>query len=127
MFTRMSKVLLWIMVVAIVIGAFIVDEEVGAEACLLVLIGGLLLVMMFGLFVELCNNVLDIKKKMYYIDFSSINNSHPQTLSASSSKLERAAAQVAHTEETPVGWYCRACGEKNKYRAAVCVGCGKSK
>lgn len=61
MFTRMSKGVLWVLVAAVVIGGFVgMAEEVGIG--LLIWLGGLVLIWGLGVFVELINNILDIKK-----------------------------------------------------------------
>lgn len=61
MFTRMSKVVLWILLAACVIAGFIL---LGVDPTISFIVwgGGLVLVYGFGIFVELINNVLDIKK-----------------------------------------------------------------
>ncbi len=61
MFTRMSKVVLWILLVVCVIAGFIL---LGVDPAISFIVwgGGLVLVYGFGIFVELINNVLDIKK-----------------------------------------------------------------
>lgn len=60
MFTRISKVVLWILLAGVVIAGFILlGIDVGIS--LIVWGGGLVVIYGFGIFVELINNVLDIK------------------------------------------------------------------
>ena len=76
MFTRMSKGVLWVLVAAIVIGGFVgMAEEVGIG--LLIWLGGLVLIWGLGVFVELINNILDIKKILQSISSTgSMGNSN---------------------------------------------------
>lgn len=76
MFTRMSKGVLWVLVAAVVIGGFVgMAEEVGIG--LLIWLGGLVLIWGLGVFVELINNILDIKKILQSISSTgSMGNSN---------------------------------------------------
>lgn len=63
MFTRMAKGLLWLLVLAIVILAFVVaiKLDAGFWGFIVTLIFGAVAISSFGMLVELANNVMDIK------------------------------------------------------------------
>ena len=186
MFTRMSKVVLWILLVVCVIAGFIL---LGVDPAISFIVwgGGLVLVYGFGIFVELINNVLDIKKilkKMsdngysmgasvqqmqaaesqdqyntnQYNQSQHSSNQHSQNQHSSNQynqnqyssaqysqsqyaqnrsrqssrnegRLNLSAAAAASTSQSEIkaGWYCRACGTKNKPASRMCIGCGKER
>ena len=70
-FTRLAKGILIFFMVIIVIGSIVigvavadmVDGGMGFIFFLLALAVGMLLISIFGMFVELCNNILDIKNR----------------------------------------------------------------
>lgn len=66
MFTRMAKGLLWLMVLAIVIMAFVVaiKLDAGFWGFVATLIFGAVAISSFGMFVEIANNVMDIKNTL---------------------------------------------------------------
>jgi len=72
MFTRIARVLLWILIGLVVIAAigFAVFGTIvgggfqGILAGILILIAGFIVLFFFGIYVELVNNVLDIKKTL---------------------------------------------------------------
>ena len=111
MFTRMSKVLLWIMVVAVVIASFGVGaEEEGVGIA--IFFGGLIVLIFFGIFVELANNVLDIKN---YIAKGGLN-------------IGDVSSQAVNTQPITTyepTWSCRKCGTINKTTSARCEECGE--
>lgn len=148
MFTRIAKVFLWILSIAVVISAFAVSSVLEDSIWFFVILGaGFILLMFFGMFVELCNNVLDIKKmfaKDNYNSYSTYNTVTPNnaigysyntampnnTINYSTGgMLEQAAKEVSEEKmnESQDGWFCRQCGTKNKALATFCSGCGKTK
>ena len=146
MFTKISKVLLWIMVIGGVITSFAVGSNdrmgwfipVGLIATLLILAG-------IGVVVEMADNILrsreileEISRKMgsSYAP-QGVSDNAPQAQSGSSygsqaqvsgaiSRLS-AIANGASADAVPDFGYCKQCGEKNDRLASICKGCGKYK
>lgn len=158
MFTRISKVVLWILLAGIVIAGFILLWfNVGIS--LIVWGGGLVVIYGFGIFVELINNVLDIKnilksmkdngysmeppvqqvqepvpsynrndsRSQYNSNQYGQNNGSQNTRNESRMNLSAVAAASTTQTNANSGWYCRACGTKNKPSSRICIGCGKYK
>ncbi len=120
MFTRMSKGVLWVLVAAVVIGGFVgMAEEVGIG--LLIWLGGLVLIWGLGVFVELINNILDIKKILQSISSTgSMGNSNVGSYGSMGYNMNT-SKQSGWNETT---WYCNHCGTPNSSDATRCAGCG---
>ncbi len=96
---------------------------------LVILVGGGLTVTtmfaMFGMFIELCNNIAEIEKNVRTFKNSnntaSINNSNNTT--ATISKLQAINANGVLEDF----WFCKACGEKNDRLGSYCQNCGRYK
>ena len=74
MFTRMAKGFLWILVVAVVISSIALPVVLESGVWFFIALGGgLIILRSFGMFIELCNNILDIKQAIKRGDVS-INN-----------------------------------------------------
>ena len=143
MFTRISKVVLWILLAGVVIAGFILlGIDVGIS--LIVWGGGLVVIYGFGIFVELINNVLDIKNILKSMNdngysmgaqvqqvqepvLSYNRNGSQNTRSESRMNLSAVAAASTTQSNASSGWYCRECGTKNKTSSRICMGCGKYK
>ena len=148
MFTRMARGVLIFFEVVIVLAAIglgltfgigLDDGGVGLLIFLLALVVGLLLVFFFGLFVELCNNVMDIRETLKTgkpVDQSATHQtsgptSKAQHFSNPEFNLSKIAAEYEKERETKKDievWYCRFCGTANEDMSAqVCGNCGKSR
>lgn len=145
MFTRMSKGLLIFMEVVFVIASIVGGCAVGGESgepiagflmflfCLLL---SFIILSSFGLFVELANNVLDIKEileeqnKSYPIPNNSNVNNVPEPKTAINEKRVSLADVAAKTEDErkqQQGWFCSECGTRNPASLSICKACGKEK
>ena len=112
MFTRLADALLKLCVVAVLLLAIYVGTEAdNFFAFVVALLGGLLILSIFGIFVELANNVLDIKKHLEKNGVGKVNT-YPQT-------------QAVQPMQANDGWYCNACGSKNTLDSSYCYGCGQ--
>ena len=166
MFTRMSKVVLWIAAIAIFIGGAATLSYDGLG--LLIWLGGLILLWGIGVFVEMVNNIMDIKimlskggfnnqtphqniqkpiqvnnfvedKGKWYCRRCNSENSSDDVKCVScgassdgrigtpntSYNLSQIAQQTEIQNENAVGWFCRACGQKNSSNSQYCSACGK--
>ncbi|MBQ9277453.1 MAG: hypothetical protein IJ224_02340 [Lachnospiraceae bacterium] len=156
-FTRFSKVfliLLMIVVIGISISIGALAEDADATYGIIAFLVGCLILMLFGMYVELCNNVLDIKRHIrgerdYYnvpnanlggrkinIDnfygkqnsispyYGNYNYSNTNTLGGNSGSDSK-----PDTGSLEKVWYCRHCGNANKDNdnSNVCQSCGKSR
>ena len=120
MFTRMSKAMLWITGIAIVIGGLVTIQYDGLG--LAIWIGGFILLWGIGTYVEMINNIMDIKGLL------SKNALHVNTeVSNSDSRLSQVAQQTEMQKQDNAGWFCRQCGQKNSSHSQFCSGCGKYK
>lgn len=148
MFTRFAKGFLWFLSIAVVIASIAVASILDDILWFfIILVGGFVTLMFFGMFVELCNNILDIKHYLLRGGFSNSNTSSYNNYSVPASNnsynayssnvydnnfgnMLSQAAKVADVEkkaESQEGWFCRQCGTKNKMHATFCSGCGKTK
>lgn len=120
MFTRMSKGVLWVLVAAVVIGGFVgMAEEVGIG--LLIWLGGLVLIWGLGVFVELINNILDIRKILQSISSTgSMGSSNVGTYGSMGYNMNT-STRSGWNETT---WYCNHYGTPNSSDATRCAGCG---
>ena len=134
MFTRMSKAMLWITGIAIVIGGLVTIQYDGLG--LAIWIGGFILLWGIGTYVEMINNIMDIKgllsKNALHVN-TEVSNSDSrlsqvaQQISNSDSKLSQVAQQTEMQKQDNAGWFCRQCGQKNSSHSQFCSGCGKYK
>ena len=148
MFTRMSKGLLIFLEVVLAIAAIVGGCAIGAEAnsaglgfvlILLFLVVGFLIMFSLGLFIELANNVLDIKQMLAkqnggYAGIAPAQNSStqyssPQYSSPQNGRLNLAelAAQADVERSQQQSWFCSECGTRNPVGVAICKACGKGK
>lgn len=148
MFTRMAKGVLTFFEVVVVLAAIglgltfgigLENGTVGFLIFLLTLVVGILLIFFFGLFVELCNNVMDIRETLKTgkpVDQSATRQtsgptSKAQHFSNPEFDLSKIAAEYEKERETKKDievWYCRFCGTANEDMSAqVCGNCGKSR
>lgn len=117
MFTRLAKGLLWVLVVATAITALVVGgTDAGFLGFLGVLLLGALVLLFLGMFVELANNVMDIKQLLEKIDYST------QQIGTDYQTDTQFSAGMAQTSMGT--WYCRKCGTQNSGNEARCTGCG---
>ena len=137
-FTRLAKgILIFFMVVivigSIVIGVAVADAEDGGTGFiffLLALAVGLLLISIFGMFVELCNNILDIKKTLNTQELGYTGNNTSGSLYASAptqSSNSKAVIPATPSEQNEGTWFCRYCGERNKASNKSCAYCYKER
>ena len=166
MFTRMSKVILYIVEAVLLIGSLVGGCALGAEEgdagagliyILIFLLVSFLILVSFGLFVELANNVLDIKRMMegknkkYAGSVSAqessqgniapeMNRKHTEPVMEPDNReyetvkerislddLARMAAQADAEEGEQQGWFCSECGIRNTADTVACIACGKEK
>lgn len=118
MFTRMSKVMLWIAGIGIVIGGFVAmgNDEEGIGWAIWVI--GFVALWALGVFIELINNVLDIKN---ILSNMSLGNSYASNSSSSTPK------NSYNTTPIYTNWCCTGCGTTNVPEADFCSYCGKPK
>ena len=128
MFTRMAKGLLWILMIAIVIVSVIgmIAENVGVGLAILLL--GFVCLFFFGVWVELINNVLDIRNTLKDIQ-KQMNTRPAQNVSMTQSS----PVQAAPVQPTPVAvepvvveGKCAKCGYVNNTASKFCMQCGSS-
>lgn len=157
MFTKVSKVILWIFVIGGVITSIAVGSNegmgwfipVGILATLVILSG-------IGMLIEMAENIEASREFLYEIasktgGFYGANNSGrvystPRTQNTEDANYNNAPQPqatvnkdygsalsrlnaVANGGAAPVNdfWYCTKCGEKNERLASICKGCGKYK
>lgn len=135
MFTRMAKGVLIFFEVVVVLAAIGLGLTFGIEEggagfliFLLVLAVGFLLIFFFGLFVELCNNVMDIRQAVKPGEVSNgSSKSLRQHFASPEFNLSKIAAEY-EKEQSVEGWYCRFCGTKNTDKnSQICASCGKER
>lgn len=121
MFTRIAKGLLGILVVAVLFLAVIIT--VVADGGFLLFIGVLLFggifLFSYGMFVELTNNIMDIKEilaKTYIANYDLID-----TIASSNETPARIKKQIIIDDK----WVCNKCGTKNQLDTTWCTFCGK--
>lgn len=151
MFTRFSKIVLWLLLIADIIAAFALGASLGAGGFFVILFGGIVLLMFFGMFVELCNNVMDISQICSEIscfiknnpsalvknnvnslaNTTNISNGKPYDLSRVAneySKEKNPTTNYKKSNESFVGgWTCTKCGCINKDAAFYCADCGSDR
>lgn len=137
MFTRMSKVVLWIAGIAVVIGGFIAGQQDGYLGLSIWLIG-IVALWGIGVFVELVNNVMDIK---IMISKGALNNIQPnnnskevtyQSTIDNSKKVEKPLlsnkgkdkVETKKIEYNASAWKCSQCKTINNSQVNSCTNCG---
>lgn len=130
MFTRLAKGILGVLVVVIIIAAYFVGVAMNSGIGFIVALGiGTVILMFFGLFVELCNNILDIKNM---VSKGAINNTQ-QTYSNTTQGMVQpnmvynTIPQANVERDSSADWFCRYCGAKNKAHTGTCLDCGKAR
>lgn len=134
MFTRMAKVVLWIVGIAILLTGLAVgsmgNDFLGALA---IWVASFVLLWIVGTYVEMINNIMDIKKLLSkgtlnnVQDGSYVNPTYQASKGASNAGLNLSqAAQQEEIQKTSV-WFCEACGTKNSSHHKYCVNCGKNR
>lgn len=134
MFTRIAKVMLVLSVIAVVILSICVgiDKE-GFGWFLLTFMVGFLVLTMFGMFIELANNVMDIKvyleRKAYSTVSNTVNtNSNQMSTDDLMNKLTNTKKlSEEQTVNKNTTWNCKRCGIKNESIALFCSNCGQWK
>ncbi len=127
---RFSKVLFNISLVLSAIGVLI-GMIVGFNTHFLlglgILIGGALLVLvlhsLLGTFLEMCDNIADIRAMTVNGTLRVQNEAAPQNVRDTFNKL----SAIADSNNDDNTWVCRACGTTNENTSATCKGCGKYK
>lgn len=118
MFTRIAKGMLFVLTIVILILAVIITVSTGGNFLVFMgvaLFGGIFL-FSFGIFVELANNIMDIKD----ILTKATNNS--TTIVTSTDKVSTASKAQIIIEDA---WVCNKCGTKNSLNTTWCAFCGK--
>lgn len=146
MFTKISKVVLWIFIIGGVITSFAVGSMEGMGWFIPVgILSTLVLSSGIGMLIEMAENIEESRGFLYDIA-SKTGGSYGAVLPQSPSNqnlggdivpqasvnkdygnaLSRLSA-VANGGTAPVNdfWYCKSCGEKNERLASCCKGCGK--
>lgn len=148
MFTRMAKVVLWIAGIAILITGLAVgsmaDNFLATMSQILVIWAiGFVLLWVIGTYVEMINNIMDIKKLLSkstlnnvqdgsyvnptYQDGSYVNPTYQAPKGASNAGLNLSQpAQQKEIQKTSA-WFCGVCGMKNSSHQQYCVNCGKNR
>ncbi len=127
---RFSKVLFNISLVLCALGVLIGTIVGFTQHFLLglgILIGGALLVLvmhaMLGTFLEMCDNIADIRAMTVNGTLRVQNEAAPQNVRDTYNKL----SAIADSNNDDGTWVCRACGTTNDNTSATCKGCGKYK
>ena len=125
MFTRLSKGILIFMEVALVIGSIVGGCIIGGEngglgfgllMILVFLLASFIILCSLGLFVELANNILDIKRIL-----------EKQNMRISPYDLANTAAEADAKRLERQEWFCSECGTRNPAGVTICKACGKGK
>lgn len=135
-----SKVLFWISFVGCSIGVLILSFATMADGDvlfgLLLLLGGILADMIlhasFGMFLELCDNVAEIRGELWSVNKNTkALKSDPdpaQSYSTNSGPALNKLTAINNGENYSCDyWICKDCNTKNDRLAAICKGCGKYK
>ncbi len=128
---RFSKVLFNISLILCALGVLIGAIAGFTQHFLLgigILIGGALLVLimhaMLGTFLEMCDNIADIRAMTVNGTLRVQNEAAPQNVRDTYNKL---SAIADSNNDDPNTWLCRSCGTLNDNTSATCKGCGKYK
>jgi len=121
MFTRIAKGLLGMLMIAVLFLAIIITvvTDGGFLIFIAVLLVGGIFLLSFGMFVELANNIMDIKQiltKTY-----KFNNNLVDTVTYSNETPIKPQGQVIIDNK----WVCNECGTKNELDTTWCIFCGK--
>lgn len=126
---RFSKILFSISLIVSGLGVIIAAIAGFTQHFLIglgILIGGALLVIvvhsLIGTFLEMCDNVADIRAMTVNGTLRVQNEAAPQNVRNTYNKLS--AIADSNNDKT---WVCRACGTTNDNSSATCKGCGKYK
>ena len=92
---------------------FLFVDDGWSVSIIIVLVGPFLL-MAFGMFVELCNHVLDIRNAIQ----------SDKTIAQSINHYGEVQAKSSISNNTSSSWYCRKCGTTNDASDKNCTGCG---
>ena len=92
-----------------------------------ILIGGGFAVLVFhtffGMFIEMCYNIADIRGMTVHGSLNVTYVPKPQDIQGTYNKL----AAIAEEEDGDELWTCKSCGTQNDKLASTCKGCGKYK
>lgn len=93
----------------------------------LVLFGGSLVVVisfaLSGTFLELCNNIAEMNKKLNTTSLTSRKKVH----NSASDNRDLSVSLNGGNNSDEVFWYCTSCGAKNENLGSFCKDCGKHK
>lgn len=118
MFTRMSKVVLWIAGIAIFIAG---AATMGMDAIgFYIWLGGFVLLWGIGTYVEMINNIMDIKKLLSKGVLYNVQDNNIQPT------YQVPVENLSITHQNQGKWYCRKCGTENSSDDLKCIGCGTS-
>ncbi|MBE6901424.1 MAG: zinc ribbon domain-containing protein [Ruminococcaceae bacterium] len=105
--------------VLILSSRYMEDDEGGTA--FLVLVGGAFLIlaahMVLGMFIELCNNVAELKDKNIVITDKMPQAAHSSTVKDNEQKKKAVASKE---------WKCSKCGTLNEKNAIFCSSCGNT-
>lgn len=138
----MAKVVLWI----VAIGILILGLAVGSRdflAALIIWAVGFVLIWVIGTYVEMINNIMDIKKLLskstlnngqygscvnptYQYD-GYVNPTYQVPKGAANDGLNISQPAQQEKIQKTGDWFCGLCGTKNSSHQKYCVSCGKNR
>lgn len=123
---KISEGFLWILAIGVFIVAIYAGCAVGPALCLEIIGGGLVVLIFFGVYAELANNVLDIKRILEKNGYNPSNSTSGKTASIyTAAKMDTVSQTAQKKEQGTEGWFCSNCGYKNDTNAVFCMNCGK--
>ena len=117
MFTTIGKVFLVVLSIVVVITSIMIGADAGAGYGWLTLLAGILVLLIFGMWVELCDNVKNIKGLLKILANNSYGNGAPGGILQSST--ENSITNSSYDS----GWTCSYCGTKNSSNSDKCCDC----
>lgn len=129
MFTRLSKILLILLTLAGIGGSIAIGLEFNQPGFIIIgLIVTFLILCIFGMFVEACNNLLDVKNMMKRY-FKDSDTGFPTTAAPAKAVSQSAPAQVTAPSEPVVKIkknekLCPQCNNLIEKDAMFCTSCG---
>lgn len=112
MFTRIAKGILIFLMIIVVIFALLVatTTDAGFLGFLCVIIVGGIGLFFFGIYVELANNIMDIRESL---------------VKDEKEGLHQHVVKEESVEIVDGKWICKKCGTKNELNTTWCTFCGK--
>lgn len=137
MFTKISKVILWIGIIGCLILSIILGVSTKSFLTFLsVFLGTIVVFSVLGVLIEISENIAESKDFLSNIDrklgscstgvtnSSSFSETSPNYMGVANKLSAIANGEMTHSEDF---WFCRGCGTKNDKLSPTCKGCGKYK